>query len=89
MLKGAVVPKYQMSISMLILQAVTQTGNINPTSFRKSQKPAAKITDPFGGAYRRCKEGTLAREGLRHDDIALMNSMERDKYIKRTTYGKA
>ena len=86
--KGAVVPKYQMSISMLILQAVTQTGNINPTSFRKSQKACGQNNRSLRGAYRRCKEGTLAREGLRHDDIALMNSMERDKYIKKDNIWK-
>lgn len=54
----------------------------------RPKEPAAKITDPFGEHIGGARKELWRGRGLGHDDIALMNSMERDQYIKKDNIWK-
>ncbi len=89
MLKGAVVPKYQMSIFDADFTGGNTDREYKPDIVQEiPKKPAAKITDPFGEHIGGARKELWRGRGLRHDDIALMNSMERDKYIKKDNIWK-
>lgn len=89
MLKGAVVPKYQMSIFDADFTGGDTDREYKPDIVQEiPKKPAAKITDPFGEHIGNARKELWRGRGLRHDDIALMNSMERDKYIKKDNIWK-
>lgn len=89
MLKGAVVPKYQMSIFDADFTGGDTDREYKPDIVQEiPKKPAAKITDPFGEHIGGARKELWRGRGLRHDDIALMNSMERDKYIKKDNIWK-
>lgn len=53
-----------------------------------TKEPAVKITDPFGEHIGGARKELWRGRGLGHDDITLMNSMERDKYIKKDNIWK-
>lgn len=89
MLKGAVVPKYQMSIFDVGFTGGGTDREYKPDIVQESIKePAAKITDPFGEHIGGARKELWRGRGLGRDDITLMNSMERDKYIKKDNIWK-
>lgn len=89
MLKGAVVPKYQMSIFDAGFTGGGTDRKYKPEIVQESPKePAVKITDPFGEHIGGARKELWRGRGLGHDDITLMNSMERDKYIKKDNIWK-
>lgn len=89
MLKGAVVPKYQMSVFDADFTGGGTDKTYKPDIVQESPKdPAAKITDPFGEHIGGARKELWRGRGLGHDDIVLMNSMERDKYIKKDNIWK-
>lgn len=89
MLKGAVVPKYQMSIFDAGFTGGGTAREYKPDIIQEIPKePAVKITDPFGEHIGGARKELWRGRGLGHDDIALMNSMERDQYIKKDNIWK-
>lgn len=89
MSKGAVVPKYQTSIFGVSLAGGDTVRKYKPDTVQKTvKKPVAKITDPFGEHIGGARKELWSGRGLRHADIVLMNSMERDKYIRKDNIWK-
>lgn len=89
MLKEAVVPKYQMSIFDADFAGGDTEREYKPDIILESSKePAVKITDPFGEHIGGARKELWSGRGLGHEGIALMNSMERDKYIRKDNIWK-
>ena len=89
MLKGAVVPKYQMSILDVGFTGGGTGWKYKPDTVReKGKTPAVKITDPFGEHIGGARKELWNGRGLTQEDIVLMNGMERDSYIKKDNIWK-
>lgn len=89
MLKGTVVPKYQMSILDADFLGGGAGGKYKPDIIQEAGKePAVKITDPFGEHIGGARKELWRRRGLTQEDIVLMNGMERDRYIKKDNIWK-
>lgn len=89
MSKGAVVPKYQTSIFEVSLAGGGTGRKYKPDTVQKAvKKPSAKITDPFGEHIGGARKELWCGKGIGHEDIVSMNSMERDKYIRKDNIWK-
>lgn len=91
MSKGAIVPKYQMSIfeSGFAAGDAGAGREYKPDIVQETgKKPIAKITDPFGEHIGGARKELWRGRGLMYGDIASMNSMERDKYIRKDNIWK-
>lgn len=88
MLKGAVVPKYQMSILDVGFTGGGTGRKYKPDTVReKGKTPAVKITDPFGEHIGGARKELWNGRGFTQEDIVLMNGMERGSVRARLENG--
>lgn len=89
MSKGAAVPKYQTSIFEVSPADGYMGRKHKPDMVRETvKKPVAKATDPFGEHIGGARKELWCGREITHEDIVSMNSMERDKYVRKDNIWK-